>query len=202
MFDPKYNLTVTPRGILTGDNVPTPERSGMRSRQDIYNDIVSSGYYPSQNEIESAIGYYWVDESIGAMYKFIKNKLNMLNDTIIILVNDHGAQKRKLYEFGTRIFQFVRYPYLNQLLNNNTSGSGTNTNVINHLLVSNVDITATVIDLADHLDHGLLDTVKNDGYVLDGHSWKSHLSCKLYILLIFVFCFWFSSFLYFFFATT
>ena len=104
----------------------------------------------------------WADESLGALYTYLKDVLNILENTIIIVLNDHGmGAKGSLYERGTRTFQFVRYP---QAYTNCANGE-----IIDDFVISGIDMAPTLMEFAG-ID---LQDVINDGYVLDGKSWKN-----------------------------
>ena len=81
---------------------------------------------------------------------------------MIIVMNDQGtAAKNSLYERGIRIMQFIRYPSL-----------FSNKEIFDNFVVSNVDIAATLFELAG-LD---LNDLKALGYKLDGESWLNAIT--------------------------
>ena len=89
---------------------------------------------------EAAYAAVWIDDAMGALYAKLK-ALNVLDDTMILFVMDHGASgKLTLYETGRRIAMFARYP-------NHENGffaAGTSYD----FLVSNMDIAPTLVQLA------------------------------------------------------
>ena len=153
MFD--YNYTDTPKGILTGDDIPYPSKVYMPEREDIWNKTVSEGW--SANRFDTILKSRWMDETLGGLYKWLKIK-GILDNTIIMVMNDHGqGAKESLYEQGIRIMNFIRYPAL-----------GGNKTIYDKFLMSNVDVPPTLFDLVG-LD---LDYLKNTvGYEFDGYSW-------------------------------
>ena len=144
----------TPKGELTGDEIPTT--TGMRTRSQILNEAASAGYsYPKNEWLAS---YLWMDESFGALIDYLEIN-NLYNDTFIIFTNDHGmAAKGMVYEQGSRIIQFVRYPPL----------FGTEGKVLsNKFITSNIDVAATIYEVAG-ITNLIDDNYAND---MDSISW-------------------------------
>merc|ERR1719295_1929779 len=98
--------------------------------------------------------FLWVDEQFGALIQFLRNK-GIYDETMVVLQNDHGMDaKGMLYEQGSRIFNFVRYPPL----------FGTTQTILpSDFIVSNADLAASIFDLTG--------VDPPNGYVLDGRSW-------------------------------
>jgi arylsulfatase A-like enzyme len=90
---------------------------------------------------EAAYAAVWIDDAMGALYAKLK-ALNVLNDTLILFVMDHGASgKSTLYETGGRIAMFARYP--------NHAGNFFAAGASHDFLVSNMDIAPTLVQLAN-----------------------------------------------------
>merc|ERR1719361_684030 len=98
--------------------------------------------------------YLWADEQFGALIGYLKLK-GVYDNTLVVVQNDHGQEaKGLLYEHGSRILNFVRYPPL----------FGTERTVLSSdLVVSNVDLAPTI--------YQLIDATVPDEYVMDGQSW-------------------------------
>ena len=99
--------------------------------------------------IDDAIGATWIDDSMGAIYTKLQ-QLNILDDTLILFIMDHGARaKSTLYEAGVRIAFFARYP------NNEFFKAGLQYNN----LVSNIDIAPTLLNLAGGAQKSTMDGI-------------------------------------------
>eukprot|EP01084_Bolivina_argentea_P145784 255441_1 len=141
-----YTYNDTPKGTLIGHDIPS--NTGMLSRDNIWNKTLSYGHTKSfLNNIIA--GTIWVDDSIGAMIQYLKNN-NIYNNTFIIVTNDHGqGAKGTLYEHGSRIFQYIRFPPLFQ-----------HYYLPNDFITSNVDLAAVIYDIIG---------INNTN--IDGKSW-------------------------------
>jgi len=148
----EYSNTQTPKGILSGDEVP--DDTTMRSREDIWAMARRAGFGESFEVKKEYAKNYWVDEQFGALIDHLKMK-GIYDETLIILQSDHGMPaKGTLYEHGSRIFSFMRYPPL---------FGTTQTFVHEDLVVSNVDLAPTIFDL--------IGATVPEQYQMDGTSW-------------------------------
>merc|ERR1719272_600911 len=98
-----YNLTATPQGTLASppDAGTTPSRADLWSR--------ATTARPNKGAAKVA-GALWVDDAVGAMLGELQT-LGSLDQTLVIFSMDHGMKaKGALWEQGTRIALFVRYP--------------------------------------------------------------------------------------------
>jgi hypothetical protein len=101
----EYDIKSTPAGKLQG----TP-RSGMRSRDEIWNKIQIDEVNSKQQKV--ILASVWLDEAVGAMIKKLI-AMSILDKTVIVLLTDHGMiAKGSLFELGVRITMVVRYPPL------------------------------------------------------------------------------------------
>ncbi len=146
----EWTLRNSSKGLLSGDEVP--DDTTMRAREEIRQAAIEmSGGAISKNTEEYA-QYLWLDDQFGALIDYLKSN-DLYDNTAIFFVNDHGRPtKGMLYEQGSRIVQFVRYPPL----------FGYDQHVLDNFVVSNVDIAASIFDLAE--------ITPPDEYVLDGTS--------------------------------
>ena len=81
----------------------------MKTRMEIYNEAVNLTPGWKDEGKSRMAGDVWIDDAFGEMID-LKSK-NMYNDTVIIVMNDHGkGSKNMLVEHGTRIINFIRYP--------------------------------------------------------------------------------------------
>ena len=147
-FEAMFNFSIqsTPNGNINFE-------SHMKDRQLIYNDASSRGY--SANKLSNSLGYFWIDNVLETLVNYLDNN-NILDDTIIIVMNDHGmGAKFTLYETGVRVFNFIRYPSLSNTIDNT---------IINDTLFSQIDIAPTLFDL---IGININDTYP---YSIDGES--------------------------------
>jgi len=104
---------------------------------------------------ELYISYLWMDHQFGALMNAVEG-LGVYDDTLVILQNDHGQiAKGLLYEQGTRILNFQRYPDL--------FGVEGPMVLPQSIVTSNVDLAATIFELAG--------ITPPDEYQLDGISY-------------------------------
>ena len=126
----EIDIRQTPSGTLSSDPV-----TGMPARSDL---LTRANAEPGQ--LSAAISALWIDDSMGALYAKL-DTLNILDDTLIVFVMDHGALgKSTLYETGTRIAMFARYP--------NGDASIFSAGTEHETLVSNMDLAPTFLHLA------------------------------------------------------
>merc|ERR1719361_248824 len=144
----------TPKGILTGNE--RPFNTGMKARSTLFSEIEALGV-TSEYQRDLFAGLKWMDDAIGALLDYLKDpSIDQYDNTMIVITNDHGqGAKNTLYEQGSRIMQFVRYPPL-------YSGS-TPFIMPQSFITSNVDLAATIFDVAG--------IQKPNEYVMDGQSW-------------------------------
>ena len=151
-----YSLSATPKGNLTGDDIPI--NTGMMSRKQVWKTALNCSY-KAFSKIEEAAGIIWLDSAIGAVIDFVEDS-GLLDETFIVITNDHGmGAKGTLYETGNRIFQYIRYPKL----------FGTDGHILpQDFIVSNTDLAAVITELAQ------IDVEnKYPDYKMDGISWIS-----------------------------
>ena len=97
---------------------------------------------------------YWADMQFGALIDALK-RYDVYDNTYVVFQNDHGQDaKGLLYEQGTRILNFHRYPPL--------YGKDGPMILPEDFVTSNIDIAASIFDLAE------IDLP--DEYQLDGES--------------------------------
>merc|ERR1740131_741460 len=150
----EYDEQDSPKGRLEGDDIPND--TSMMTRDEVWAATQewaeSSG---ASGGLQDAALLIWMDDMFGALVQFLQEK-GIYDDTFIVLQNDHGqVAKGMLYQQGSRIMTYVRYP----------PKFGTQGPMImpETYVVSNVDIAATVFDLTDvHVP---------SEYVLDGVSY-------------------------------
>ena len=83
----------------------------MPTRDEMY-DIVQNEGWSTDSRMETALKARWMDESLGALYKWLKNN-DLLDNTTIMVMNDHGqGAKESLYEQGIRMMNYIRFPAL------------------------------------------------------------------------------------------
>jgi arylsulfatase A-like enzyme len=100
---------------------------------------------------DQMVGAVWVDDAVGSLIQTLES-LEILDNTFILFQLDHGeAAKGSLYEGGSRIVQFVRYP---DRIVEGSSFQG---------VVSTIDIAPTIIDIAG--------IAESNRYDMDGRSW-------------------------------
>jgi len=98
------------------------------------------------------VGSIWIDDAIGALLTALEDS-DQLDNTFFLFQMDHGQEgKGTLWEPGSRLAQFVRYP-----------DSNFEPNTKFHGMVSTIDIAPTILDYA-----GIVDTT----YDMDGISWR------------------------------
>ncbi len=81
-------------------NTNIPKNYGMSSRTNIWNKALSLGF-TTNNRINSAASDIWIDDSLNALINYMEN-----------IGND---AKGTLYEYGSSIIQFVRFPLIFEL---------------------------------------------------------------------------------------
>lgn len=130
----------SPKGQLTGEDVP--DDTTMLERIDLWEIAKSINVINSRSvqKTKNYVKYWWVDDQFGALVNFLKHK-EIYDNTMVVFINDHGMEaKGTVFEQGSRIMQFVRYPPM----------FGTDGAVMpSDYVTSNVDIGATILDLAD-----------------------------------------------------
>merc|ERR1719385_706710 len=147
-----YSYTDSPKGTLSGDEVP--DDTTMNSREEIWEMARESGQGESFEVKKEYAMHFWVDEQFGALVNYLKEK-GIYDETLIILQSDHGVPaKGTLYEHGSRIWNFMRYPPL---------FGKTQTFLHEDLVVSNVDLAPTIFNL--------IDATVPEEYKMDGTSW-------------------------------
>jgi len=152
-----FKNTETPKGTLTGADVP--DDTAMATRAAIWHRARIAGtdqQFPVKKKLAR---YFWMDEQFGALIAYLQD-VGVYDDTMVILQSDHGmGAKGTMYEMGSRILNFVRYPPL----------FGTQQTVLSDdIVVSNVDLAATIFELAG--------APAPSGYRMDGTSWLTKVT--------------------------
>jgi len=141
MYDATHDFTYldSPKGQLQGEDVP--DDTTMAERIDLWNIAVSINVINSRSvqKTKNYVKYWWVDDQFGALVNFLKKK-GIYDNTMVVFINDHGMEaKGTVFEQGSRIMQYVRYPPL----------FGTDGAVMPpEYVTSNVDIGASILDVA------------------------------------------------------
>ena len=91
-----YSYEFTPKGRLTGDEIPSPDKSGMKSREQMADDLAALAIRMRMTE-EKIAGIMWTDEAVGALMQYLKDS-NQYDDTFVVFMSDHGVMKGLLYE--------------------------------------------------------------------------------------------------------
>jgi len=142
----------SPKGELKG--VDNPDDTLMQPRGAIWEkatDLAGS----DSNKKEFYAQAIWTDDQFGALINYLKAE-NIYDKTLIVLMNDHGmGAKGVLYQQGSRIINYVRYPPL----------FGDNGPYImpKDFVVSSVDLGAVIFEITG--------INPPDDYVSDGISW-------------------------------
>jgi len=112
--DPKAHLVKfptaedTPKGKLFGTDDPTGKTT-MWDRTEIWEYAEQQAQELGLNENKFA-AYWWMDQQFGALVDALKFA-GVYDDTLVVVQQDHGQiAKGMLYEQGTRILNFQRYP--------------------------------------------------------------------------------------------
>lgn len=106
LFD--YELTDTPQGTLASppDAGATPSRTDLWSRAEAARPCPRS----CERKVALAAGALWVDDAVGVMLDELQT-LGTLDQTLVLFLMDHGMKgKGRLWEQGTRIAIFARFP--------------------------------------------------------------------------------------------
>jgi len=150
----KYGCEDTPAGKLAGAYDNPEDKTTMWSRQEVWDYSVEQARALGLDQLRFATTF-WCDMQFGALIDALKMK-GVYDDTLVILQNDHGQiAKGLLYEQGTRIMNFQRYPPL--------FGKERMQTLPDDFVTSNVDLAATIFQLAGvDLPHG---------YQMDGVSY-------------------------------
>ena len=102
------DLTATPKGTLAS----TPNAGATPTRADLWSRATTARDCPREcpKKVALAAGALWVDDAVGVMLDELKT-LGSLDQTMVIFSMDHGMNgKGALWEQGTRIATFVRFP--------------------------------------------------------------------------------------------
>jgi len=150
-----YDMSWTPKGQLTGNEIPS--NTGMMSRNEVWAKAENLTYLTNSARVEAA-GVIWIDDALGALMNYM-DALEVLDNTFFVVMNDHGmGAKGMLYEHGARIFQYIRYPPL----------FGKNGYVLpEDFIVSGVDLAAVIAEIAN---------IDTSNYPIDGTSWLQDVS--------------------------
>jgi hypothetical protein len=131
------NPLATPAGLLDDTLTVQPSRQSVKNRCD------AAGISPENYHLT------WLDDGIGAILNKLEEE-GELENTVIVYFNDHGNElgKGSVYEGGVKSFGFIW----------GTQAKGT----ISDAMVANIDITPTILELAN--------IKKNEDLVIDGKS--------------------------------
>merc|ERR1719300_905414 len=158
----KFGCEDTPMGKLAGAYENPEDKTTMWSRSEVWD-------YANEQADELGLDVlrfattFWCDMQFGALIDALKMK-GVYDDTLVILQNDHGqVAKGLLYEQGTRIINFQRYPPL--------FGKDRMQTLPDDFVTSNVDLAATIFQLAG------VDTP--NGYQMDGVSYLDDVVASL-----------------------
>ena len=152
-----FNYTDSPNGTLEG-TPDLPTDSGMLSRSQIWT-LANSHGESNPSRISTFAANYWVDDEFGALINYLKEE-DMYDNTFIVLMSDHGmGAKGLLYDQGSKIVHFVRYPPL--------FGDNGPYIIPNDYVVSNVDLAAVIFELTS--------VSPPSKYTLDGISWVTDI---------------------------
>jgi len=145
-----YTTSMTPKGVLQGDEVPTDV--SMKSRTEMWKAAMDQSKGNFQQAYLAALTM-WADDAIGALMGFLEDR-RLRDDTVVVLMGDHGVKaKGTMYEQGSRILMMMRYPAL---------FGDKKVTMPQEFIVSAVDIAPTVLEIVDKK----LPT----NYVMDGRS--------------------------------
>merc|ERR1719464_1490411 len=159
-WDDGYDERDTPKGRLSGNDIPNDTH--MKSREEL-NELLEAYKAVNGKAGVTVPLFIAADDMIGALFQYLKD-LDIYDNTYVVIQNDHGQEaKGQLYLQGSRILTYVRYPPL--------FGKAGPMIMPSSYVVSNVDIAATVFDLAD--------ATLPDAYVLDGVSYLDDVVAQL-----------------------
>jgi len=159
-----FTIFDSTKGTLPVDELP--DDTYMATREDVRDMALAYTGGEYTMETEYVAEYIWLDEQFGALLEWLRNTpdpeekgKSLYDTTMIFFINDHGMPaKGMVYEQGSRILTFVRYPPM----------FGTDSLIVDHMVVSNVDIAATIFSLTG--------VSPPDDYVLDGISYLEEVA--------------------------
>eukprot|EP00484_Ammonia_sp_Unknown_P013894 CAMPEP_0197072120 /NCGR_PEP_ID=MMETSP1384-20130603/209934_1 /TAXON_ID=29189 /ORGANISM="Ammonia sp." /LENGTH=1656 /DNA_ID=CAMNT_0042510935 /DNA_START=66 /DNA_END=5037 /DNA_ORIENTATION=- len=133
--------------------------TGMKSRAEIMAQVnIDCVGFTSDSKVTECAADIWIDDALGAMVNFL-DSMHVLDNTFIVVMNDHGmTAKGMLYDHGTRIMQYVRFPPL---------FGKTGYVLPDDFITSNVDLTAVMAEIAG---------IDITNYPTDGTSWISDVT--------------------------
>ena len=106
-----YDCSDTPKGKLNAYETPD-DRTTMWPRLEIWDTVMAMEELGDTRLDQDVYLVMWVDQMFGALVDYLK-LTGAYDNTYIVLSGDHGVEaKELLYQPGTRIFTFVRYPPL------------------------------------------------------------------------------------------
>jgi len=149
-----FTYLSSPRGTLTGDEVP--DDTLMSDRASI---LAKTLELEPVNPIKQkqVAGILWTDDMMGALFTFMRNA-GVYDNTLIVLQNDHNfVSKGLLYQLGSRILHWVRYPPL--------FGDNGPYVMPEDFVVSSVDLAAVIFEVSG--------VTPPSDYITDGRSWVS-----------------------------
>ena len=138
------------------------DKTTMWSRSEVW-DYANSEAAKLGLDVLTFATTFWCDMQFGALMDALKMK-GLYDDTLVILQNDHGQiAKGLLYEQGTRILNFQRYPPL--------FGKEGPMLLPEDFVTSNVDLAATIFKLSG--------TAPPSEYQMDGVSYLDDVAAAL-----------------------
>ena len=147
----QFTRADSPKGKLTTDK---PDDTTMSPRAAILAKAQQLAGSDS-NKLEFMAQALWTDEQFGALINYLKEK-DIYDETMVVLINDHGmGAKGILYQQGSRIINYVRYPPL--------FGDNGPYVMPSDFIVSTVDLSAVIFEITR--------VNPPSNYVSDGISW-------------------------------
>jgi len=151
-----FDCADTPAGRLPDCEKPR----GMWPRTEVWDYALEQNPDEDLEVIQWFAAFMWMDQMLGALFDAL-TRFGVYDDTFVVLTNDHGMSgKGLLYQQGTRIMNFVRYPP--------RFGKDGPMVLPPDFVVSNVDMAATVFDLV-----GVTPPTE---YVTDGKSFLTDVT--------------------------
>eukprot|EP01062_Namystynia_karyoxenos_P081500 TRINITY_DN8978_c0_g2_i1.p1 TRINITY_DN8978_c0_g2~~TRINITY_DN8978_c0_g2_i1.p1 ORF type:complete len:1061 (+),score=245.94 TRINITY_DN8978_c0_g2_i1:84-3185(+) len=132
-----YPDTKTPKGDIAspgaalGGYCPT---CSLKGRQDVWDETARTWAGQDRSFVAAVI---WIDSAVGALYNWLAAE-NQLDKTVFIVTSDNGHAKGTVYEQGTRLPLFIRYPPLFPA------------GAVRSPVVSHVDLAPTLLELAGY----------------------------------------------------
>jgi len=150
----KFGCEDTPKGKLAGAYENPEEKTTMWTRDEVWDYANERAEEEGKDALLYAT-YLWMDQQFGSLMDALKQR-GIYDDTLVVLQSDHGqVAKGVLYEQGSRIMNFQRYPP--------KFGKDGPMVTPDDFVTSNVDLAASVFHLAG--------VTPPDEYQMDGVSY-------------------------------